>query len=863
MDIRVDEVIKVTSKEPIGLLEDVPQVDIEVSVEGVTYLMPVVPNNALLTGLAARGKQPTIDKESNLKLKTLVKKVTRPVAGLTPDKKYININIPLIKGYKELVKKLAAWPVAGSQGSYRIPISKLMTLDGLNNLLENLPPISYTQDLENFQTQPIHNFDGGVESLRKVGIGELNLIAADGQNRNALRKNNKTLEEKFISHGIENLYDLLFYFPRRYIDKTNPQLIDDLLEGESATIIGRITHTIEMRNNMGIIFVITTHDGGEIRSTFWRQSWLKRKFKIGDEVIVTGKVKYWKGNKQLNGTSIDHADEAEILPIVPIYPQSEAKGITTYLVMAALRELLDRLGSVSLPKYFKKNRRENFDKILEEMHFPTSLEAREKAMRRFAYYELVYMQLLMEEERQELSGKKGIKQEGSDRHLQEKAIETLPFELTNSQKKATKIITESLAKSFPGKTLVNSDVGTGKTIVAQLACLQSVESGNQAVIVAPTGILAQQLYSTTKKLIESINTKFGENIRVEFFSTELKAAEKRELLKEIEEGEVDILVGTPAVMGKSVKYKNLGLVCIDEEQRYGTGQKYSLLESREDGLIPDLITMTATPIPRSIAQVFYGDTEMIALTDKPAGRLPIETIWLEENPQEIISEIVSPLWDDVVEEAKKGHQTFIITPLVEESESVDAASVKKTFETLKTHSLSTVDVGMVHGRMKKEEQEKVMEAFRKGEYQVLVASTVVEVGVDVPTATRAVILSADRLGASSIWQVRGRVGRNDIPSKCYLVSSKGTDTSKERLQSIVDATDGFEVAKADLTVRGEGQVFGDSQSGKTEMVIASIGSHGRLVKIAKKEAAEIIESRYSKEALSDAYRKFEVESKKK
>lgn len=859
----IEDSIKAVSEVELPLLDTIPGVLIEEADQAFTYDFPKVPNNAFLLGLASRGRKPEMEAGVKEELKELLGKVTRPVASLTDDKKYINISIPLVHGYKELLKKVSAWPLGSRPGEYRLPISKFMTLDGLNNLLEDLPKIAYSEELEDFQHEPIEGFDGRIESLREISIGALNLIAANGQNRNALRKNSKTLEEKFEAQGIRTLHDLLFYFPRRYIDKTNPQSISDLLEGESATIVGKISEVIEMRNNMGLIFKVETEGGQTLRATFWRQSWLKQKFKPGDEVILTGKVTYWNGYKQLGGSSIDHADEAAILPIVPIYRQSEAKGITTYLVMAALRELLDRLGPVMLPRYFKTQTKENFGEILEEMHFPTSLDNRDGAMESFAYYELVYMQLLLEEERQQLGEIKGIPMDETPRNLQKIAINTLPYKLTNSQVEAIEKLNQSAAKDTPATNLLNAEVGSGKTIVAQLACLRAVDAGYQAVLIGPTEILAKQLYETFRKLVDALNNELDKPVRVEFLGGGMKAAEKKSILSGVKDGSIDILVGTHAVLGKTVKYANLGFVCIDEQQRFGAAQRTALLNSREDGTTPDLLMQTATPIPRTIAQIFYGDVEMLLLPERPPGRLPIETEWLEEDPQELIEVLNSPLWTDVIQEAEKGNQTFIITPLVQDSEKIDAASVEKTYELLRENALAGIPMGMVHGKMKKEEQAEVMEKFRKGDISVMVASTVIEVGVDVPAATRVVILSADRLGASSIWQIRGRVGRNSLHSKCYLVSLGNTDSSRTRLTSIVEAENGYDVAKADLNLRGEGTMFNSSQSGKSDMIVASLGTHSDLIAKAREEAKEIIESEHRNEALEDAYKKFQVEERLK
>ena len=302
-------------------------------------------------------------------------------------------------------------------------------------------------------------------------------------------------------------------------------------------------------------------------------------------------------------------------------------------------------------------------------------------------------------------------------------------------------------------------------------------------------------------------------------------------------------------------------MCFDEQQKFGVNHRTSILSSREDKRAPDFMMQTATPVPRSTAQVFYGDMDMIELPEKPAGRLPIKTEWLLERPQDVLDQIAHPIWEDVQEEAKKGNQTFIVTPLVNDSESIDAASVKKTHEVLQNGALSNLRIGIVHGQMKTDAAKEAMEGFRNKEFDVLVASTSVEVGVDVPEATRVIVLSADRLGASSLHQIRGRVGRSDKPSKCTLISLGETENSQRRLQSLVDSDNGYEIAQVDLETRGEGALFGVEQSGGSVLRFGSILTHRHLVEAASKEADRILSSPLSELAIRDAKKTFDAEER--
>lgn len=390
---------------------------------------------------------------------------------------------------------------------------------------------------------------------------------------------------------------------------------------------------------------------------------------------------------------------------------------------------------------------------------------------------------------------------------------------------------------------------THNTILAQLTCLQAVDNGYQAVLAAPTEVLAGQLYKTFVKLLEGI----PQNLRpsIVFMSGALKAKEKREILKAIEFGEVDLIVGTHSVLNAKIPYKNLGVVCIDEQQKFGTAQRNSLLNIRKDNFMPDIISQTATPIPRSTAQIFYGDINLIVVDQKPEGRKEIITEWLHEDPRKIIKTKTNPLWKDINDEIAAGHKVFIVVPMVHENEKVNAASVAETVKAL-AQTLPGTEIEFVHGQMKKDIQQQHIENFRTGTANLLVASTVIEVGVDIPEATRMIILSADRLGASSLHQIRGRVGRNSLQSKCYLVSDNEKESNTARLQSLVDSNNGFEIATVDLHTRGEGDLFGEKQAGDTKLTFASLVNHSTLIDDARAVAEEIYKTPRKVEAIQDA-----------
>lgn len=824
-----------------------------------SYSVPLRPVNAYVLRHVLAGYTVQVTPHEAKRLTQEADKIPSPVARLSDTGKHVELQVPPLEVYREVLRTVNGYPL--QNGLYRVPIGKVLDLETLSEAVDSsLPKIKYTTEVKNLTRSSIPGFDGTIESLKSIPIGELNVVKANSQAYKNVKKSKKTLEEKLIAFGIASLYDLLTWLPKRYIDKSRPQEIRDLMVDEPATIIGTVVSAENMPRNMGVSFRIETESGRGIRVSFWRQQWLKNKFKLGSEVLVTGKYTPWKGQPQLNGTSIEDAKEAAMLPVVPVYKQSESRGITTAFLLSAVRELFARLGPIPLPSWLDGKNRPDYYEAFKELHIPSTLENHSRIIDSLAYYELVMMQLLMQEARERSVSRPGIPISKTSLDLQQQAVEALPFTLTNSQVRAVESLNEKLADKRPSTTLLNADVGAGKTLVAQLACLRAVEAGYQAVLVGPTEVLARQLYETFTKVGALLEEK-GERVNIAYLSARLKAAEKKKVLAAIKSGEVDVVVGTHSTMGSTVEYKNLGFVAIDEQQKFGAEQRTTLLNSRSDGKIPDLLMQTATPIPRSTAQVFYGDIDMLMLDEKPPGRLPIITKWVEEDPQEVLTQAINPMWADVHSEAAKGNQTFVITPMVRDSSSVDAASVERTFKALSESVFGGLRVGFVHGQMKGDGQKEAMEAFRRKEFDVLVASTVVEVGVDIPDATRVIILSADRMGASSLHQIRGRVGRNDKQSVCYLVSTGRTENSRVRLQSLVDSEDGFEVAKADLFTRGEGKMFSGEQSGASDLMFASLVRHGKWVKQARKEALDILSSSDRDVALDGCKKHFASEGR--
>lgn len=827
--------------------------------DGGVYRFRIYKNSGAMFALryALSGLKVKADEETLTEMKDLASKAPNPVAILSDDEKFIKIRVPRTPVYSDMMKNLAARNMG--EGDYRITVAKAHDLNAYNQSLPKyVPRIVFSDAVTNLLYAPIPGFDGTLESLKSVPVDELSVIGSNAQTWKNLKQSKKTLAEKMGTMGISNLYDLVFFMPRRYIDKSTPQDIRDLIAGESATVLGNIVSVSSIGGIGGTKFKIEAHGGGQIDAVFFRQEWLQNKFHKGNEVLVTGKVGFFNRELNLSGTSIEHSAEAAILPIVPIYKQSESKGITTNVILNAQRELFSRLGDgLKMPPYFSKSDEISYSDAIRELHLPTSLEESKKSRELLAYMEFTQMQIVMQSLKETQAADLGLSNREGPTKLQRKAISSLPFTMTDDQKTAVSFLNEGMAAESPVSTLLSADVGAGKSLIAQLACLRTVEAGRQAIIVAPSTILARQLYETFLRLVEPLSTDV--DIRLLIGST--KAGERKKILRGLEEGTVQIAIGSVSLLSDSVKYADLGFVCFDEQQKFGVNHRTHILSQREDNRTPDFMMQTATPVPRSTAQVLYGDMDMIQLNEKPSGRLPIETEWLNERPQELLDQYAHPIWEDIKEEAAKGNQTFIITPLVNDSESIDAASVKKTHEVLKSGPLASLNLGIVHGQMKHEDSHAAMADFRAKNYDVMVASTAVEVGVDIPDATRVLILSADRLGASSLHQIRGRVGRSTKASKCILVSNTEVPASIRRLQALVDSNDGYEIAKVDLETRGEGTIFNVEQSGGSALRFGSILTHKHLIEAASNEAKRILASPLRDMAVKDAQNTFNAEER--
>jgi ATP-dependent DNA helicase RecG len=595
-----------------------------------------------------------------------------------------------------------------------------------------------------------------------------------------------------------------------------------------------------------MVFVDVTDDSGRLRVTFFGQAWRERQLSPGTEAILFGKVEVFRGRRQMTNPVVDLIGD-KTGRIVPVYPQSEKAGILTWDLAKWMAEVLRRAGEFADPLDAELRRRFDFvDRTtsFRDIHTPETMEAVTAARRRLVFDELLRVQLKLVMRKRQLEANTVGIEHRLDGDLVARFEDRLPFSLTAAQRRAIGEIDADLAKRHPMHRLLQGDVGAGKTLVAVVALLVAVQGGHQGALMAPTEVLAEQHFLGVRDLLAGLSvdasdtgTLFTEReLSVELLTNRVSGKERERLLGRLAEGEVDILIGTHALIQEGVEFRSLGVVVIDEQHRFGVEQRAALREKSAGEAVPDVLVMTATPIPRTAAMTVYGDLDVSVLDELPPGRTPIQTAWAKEGLEE------AAVWERVRAEVGEGRQAYVVCPLIDESEKLQVASAEETWERLRTGELAGLRVGLLHGRITPGEKEKVMAAFRAGELDVLVATTVIEVGVDVPNATVMVIIDADRFGIAQLHQLRGRVGRGAHASYCYLLADEVTADSEQRLAAMVRTTDGFELAEVDLDIRGEGTIMGERQKGRNDLKLASLRRDREWVVKAREVAFEIVDA---------------------
>jgi ATP-dependent DNA helicase RecG len=667
--------------------------------------------------------------------------------------------------------------------------------------------------------------------------------------------------------GVDSVLDLLWLYPRRYIDRTRQVDLADLAVGEEAVILGTVTSVETRRTRQGRPMVTVTVDDAtaSMEVTFFNQAWRAGQLSAGTEALFFGKLEEFRGRTKMTNPVVDvlvgmtgqEVGSAKTGRIISVYPQSQKSGVTSWDIGRMVAESLRRAGDFAEP--LDETVLDEIDLVdrttaMHGIHAPDSMDETRAARRRLAFDELLRLQLVLQLRRSALEADaRGIRHavEPAEAGADDSAMPTmvrqflrsLAFKPTGAQRTVLAEIFGDMAGALPMHRLLQGDVGSGKTVVAVGALLASVQGGHQGAMMAPTEVLAEQHHRSIAALLEGFmvsddRTLGGQRpLDLRLLTGSVGAAKRRSTIEGLADGSVDLVVGTHALLTEDVTFASLGLAVVDEQHRFGVEQRAALREKgrgRDDaGSDPDLLVMTATPIPRSAAMVVFGDLEMSVLGEMPEGRTPITTRWLRTELE------VQEAWGRVREEVAKGRQAYVVCPLVEGSERVVATSATEERDRLAAGELAGLRVDLLHGQMKSSEKDEIMGKFRSAETDVLVATTVIEVGVDVPNATVMVIEDAGRFGIAQLHQLRGRVGRGGGESWCFLLDAETTPDAATRLEAMEATTDGFALAEVDLELRGEGTILGARQKGRSDLALASLARDRGLLEEARKVAVAL------------------------
>lgn len=633
-------------------------------------------------------------------------------------------------------------------------------------------------------------------------------------------KNLKKLEKL----GIKSIADMLYYFPRAYDDRTNIKKIGEL-RGEEYVVLKATLMTVTApptRSGLKMVKATATDGSGIIELVWFQMPYLRKTLKIGEEYIFIGQVKRGYIFQIVNpefklSSNQKRLDEGEILPIYSSskeLPQNSLRKLMEKMLNTTLAVIEENIPEEIIKKYKLMGRKE----ALREIHFPKNSKNLEEAKRRFAVEELLVLEMGILQKRFEVDNQNIERYHLEDKKILVKAyLSSLPFELTNAQKRVITEIYKDLANGRVVNRLVQGDVGSGKTAVSMVLLLYMLENSYQGVLMAPTEILAVQHYLSVKDKFEKLG------VRVELLTGSFTGKKKQRLLEDIANGDVGIVIGTHALIEESVVFHRLGMIIIDEQHRFGVLQRKAL---RDKGVLANLVVMSATPIPRSLALSIYGDLDVSVIDELPPGRKPIRTKWIATDEE------IETMYDFIDKKLSQGRQAYFIAPLIEESEKLSAKSTAELMEEVEKF-LPNYKIGVLHGKMKNSEKDEIMNRFKNRELDILVSTTVIEVGVDVPNSSIIVINNAERFGLSALHQLRGRVGRGQHQSYCFLVSKTDNATSKARLQVMEETQDGFKIAEEDLRLRKSGEIFGTRQSGLSDLKFVDIVHDVKTIKLVK------------------------------
>jgi ATP-dependent DNA helicase RecG len=647
--------------------------------------------------------------------------------------------------------------------------------------------------------------------------------------------------------GIDNVLELLTTYPRRWVDRTSEARLSDLVPGQEALVLVEVRTVAKrpMKGGRTMVNVVVGDGTAKLTATFFNQPWRAKQLYEGLQVAMFGKADLYKGALQMTNPIVDLIGD-RTGRIVPIYPQSEKANLSTWELAGWVENALERCKARTLLEPVDEELRTKYGLMdrtsaLWGIHAPATLATVAEARKRLAFDELLRVQLVL------VARKRAFERDATgirhfvDGELARRFVAALPFPLTHAQVRVMDEIAHDLAGPHPMHRLLQGDVGSGKTVVAVAAMMAAVQGGHQGALMAPTEVLAEQHFAGVGALLEGLqvpdmNNLFGDRqLRVELLTSRVTGERRRQLLHDLAEGQVDVVIGTHALIQDGVQFGSLGVVVIDEQHRFGVEQRAALSKKGLGASTPDVLVMTATPIPRTAAMTVYGDLDVSVLDELPPGRTPIVTKWAAGPLLEQM------MWGEMRDAVIAGQQGFVVCPMIEESDKLEVAAAEKVFERLGEEELKGLRLGLLHGRMSSVDKETTMNMFRDKLLDVLVATTVIEVGVDVPNATMMVVLDADRFGIAQLHQLRGRVGRGSIASKCWLQTSD-PETSSPRVDALVDSTDGFYLAEVDLELRGEGTLMNAAQKGRSDLKLASLRHDRELIAMAREAAFAIVDS---------------------
>ena len=631
--------------------------------------------------------------------------------------------------------------------------------------------------------------------------------------------------------GIFTLQDLITYYPRDYEDRSKPKKIADLIDGEEALIQATVqTRMVEARIRKGLTLykVKVADETGFLEITWYNQTYLKTQIKQGETYNFFGKVNCKYNKKEMNSPVFDISTKQKNTgKIIPIYPLTYSLSQNTLRTIME-NGMLEVNGNLqeTLPEYIlKENKLYDINTATKLIHFPENFDQYKEARKRLAFEELLIMQLaLLRLKKSYTTEEVGI--EFSKDVKMSELIDDLPFKLTKAQLRVLEEIDKDMERPKPMNRLLQGDVGSGKTIVSIIAAYKAVKCGYQAAIMAPTAILATQHLESFTQILG----KFG--INCELLISNITKKRKEELLQRLQNGEIDILIGTHALLEENVVFKNLGLVVTDEQHRFGVKQRSTIVSK---GNNPDTLVMTATPIPRTLALILYADLDISIIDELPPNRQKIDTFAVTKHLEERVNNFIRKQIDE-------GRQAYVVCPLVEENEEINAQSVLELADRYKDEIFADYKVEYLHGKMKPKEKDEIMESFKKGEIDVLISTTVIEVGVNVPNASIMVVENAERFGLAQLHQLRGRVGRGEYKSYCILKYQGHSDVIRQRMQVMQETNDGFKISEKDLELRGSGEFFGTKQHGLPDFKIANIFEDMPMLKDIQLIALDILQN---------------------